>query len=133
MIRDDPTPPARNRIMSPANGNIALTNSYRLSTGWTTSEETVSGSNQIPEYLRVWRGADQSRAWYSADGFSWIELGTGITFSGGFADPCRVGIPLANNTSSAGWVEVQWFRVRAWMNPEPTTTLEIEEVGPFPG
>jgi len=55
------------------------------------------------------------------------ELGSQISFSGGLSNPVRLGIHLAGLSSSSHWVEVDWFKVRKYVNPEPSTSLGSEE------
>jgi hypothetical protein len=115
---------SKNRIMSPVYSFVGATNSYRLSTGGSTNEQT---SSTQPKYCRLSRVGGTSRAWYSTDGVSWTELGSQISFSGGLSNPVRLGIYLAGLSSSAHWVEVDWFKVRKYVNPEPSTSLDSEE------
>jgi len=115
---------SKNRIMSPVYSAVGATNSYRLSTGGSTSEQTTATR---PKYCRLTRIGGTSRAWYSTDGVSWIQLGTQVSFSGGLSNPVRLGIHLAGLSSSSHWVEVDWFKVRKYVNPEPTTTIGSEE------
>jgi hypothetical protein len=115
---------SKNRIMSPVYSFVGATNSYRLSTGGSTNEQT---SSTQPKYCRLSRVGGTSRAWYSTDGVSWTELGSQISFSGGLSNPVRLGIHLAGLSSSAHWVEVDWFKVRKYVNPEPSTSLDSEE------
>ncbi len=133
MLRQSVDASSQNRIASPVNGAKAFTNSYRLTPGGSTDEQTVAGPNPIPELARITRRGDISRAWHSADGVSWEQVGSAVTFAG-LADPVRVGIPLANrDTGSLGWVDVEWFRVRRLAASPPVVTLDPEEPGPFSG
>jgi len=114
---------SKNRIMSPVYSATGATNSYRLSTGGFTSEQTTATQ---PGYNRLSRIGGTSRAWYSADGVSWVELGSQISFSGGLSDPTLVGIHLAGLSSSSHWVEVDWVKVRKYVDPEPSTSVGFE-------
>jgi len=113
-----------NRIMSPVYSAVGATNSYRLSTGGSTYEETTATQ---PKYCRLSRIGGNSRAWYSTDGISWTELGSEISFSGGLSDPVRLGIHLAGLSSFNHWVEVDWLKVRRYVEPEPSTSSGSEE------
>jgi len=115
---------SKNRIMSPVYSAVGATNSYRLSTGGSTFEQTTGTQ---PKYCRLSRIGGTSRAWYSTDGISWTELGSQISFSGGLSDPVRLGIHLAGLSSSSHWVEVDWFKVRKYVDPEPSTSVGLEE------
>lgn len=115
---------SKNRIMSPVYSAVGATNSYRLSTGGSTFEQTTSTQ---PKYCRLSRIEGTSRAWYSTDGVSWTELGSQISFSGGLSNPVRLGIHLAGLSSSSHWVEVDWFKVRKYVDPEPSTSVGPEE------
>jgi len=107
---------SKNRIMSPVFSAVGATNSYRLTTGESTDEQTTTTS---PKYNRVNRTGGTSRAWYSTDGITWTELGSQISFTGGLTDPVCLGIHLAGLSSAEHWVEVDWFRVRKY--PAPST------------
>jgi len=111
--------------MSPVYSAVGATNSYRLSAGGVTNEQTTGTQ---PKYCRLSRVGGASRAWYSTDGVSWTELGTQISFSGGLSNPVRLGIHLAGLSSSNHWVEVDWFKVRKYVNPEPTVNVGTEEI-----
>ena len=115
---------SKNRIMSPVYSAAGATNSYRLSAGGSTSEQTTGTQ---PKYCRLSRIGGTSRARYSTDGISWTELGSQISFSGGLSDPVRLGINLSGLSSSSHWVEVDWFKVRKYVDPEPSTSLGSEE------
>lgn len=131
MVRQSLDAGSQQRIAAPMNGAAAFTNAYRVAPGGDTAQDTVPGPNPIPAFARVTRLGQSSRAWRSADGESWEEIGTAMTFTG-LSDPVRVGVPLANrDTKSLGWVDVDWFRVRRWVEPAPSVTLDAEEPGPF--
>jgi len=115
---------SKNRIMSPVYSAVGATNSYRLSTGGVTDEQTTSTQAR---YNRLSRVGGASRAWYSTDGISWTELGTQISFSSGLSNPVRLGIHLAGLSSSSHWAEVDWFKVRLYVDPEPSTIFGSEE------
>jgi hypothetical protein len=133
MLRQSTAAGSRNRLMSPVNGSVARTNSYRLTDEGVTVEDAIAGANPIPEWERLTRAANQSRAWYSLDGLTFVEDGTVITFGTALTDPVLVGIPLAPmNTGNQGWVEVDWFRARRSVAQAPTVTLGIEEATTFP-
>ncbi|MFZ0965746.1 MAG: DUF2341 domain-containing protein [Candidatus Bathyarchaeia archaeon] len=124
QLRQSLAADSKNRIMSPVYSAVGATNSYRLSTGGSTFEQTTATQ---PKYCRLSRIGGTSRAWYSTDGVSWTELGSQISFSGGLSDPVRLGIHLAGLSSSTHWVEVDWFKVRKYVDPEPSTSLDSEE------
>lgn len=115
---------SKNRIMSPVYSAVGATNSYRLSAGGSTAEQTTGTQ---PGYNRLNRIGGTSRAWYSTDGISWTELGSEISFSGGLFEPVRLGIHLAGISGSSHWVEVDWFRVRKYVDPEPSTYAGSEK------
>jgi len=115
---------SKNRIMSPVYSAVGATNSYRLLTAGSTFEQTTSTQ---PKYCRLIRIGETSRAWYSTNGILWTELGSQISFSGGLSDPVRLGIHLAGLSSSSHWVEVDWFKVRKYVDPEPSTSVGSEK------
>jgi len=126
QLRESLNANSKNRIMSPVYSATGATNSFRLSTGGGTSEQTTATQSG---YNRLSRIEGTSRAWYSANGTSWTELGSQISFSGGLSDPVRLGIHLAGQSSSSHWVEVDWFKVRKYVDPEPSVSLGLEEYG----
>lgn len=131
MIRQSTGAKSRNRIMSPVFSASARTNSYRLEDNASTAEVAIAGTNPTPEYARVTRMGNRSRAFYSADGFNWQENGTEITFSKALTDPVLIGIPACNLDSGIGTVTVEWIRVRKLVENEPVVTVLAEESGPF--
>jgi len=114
---------SKNRIMSPVYSAVGATNSYRLPTGGSTFEQTTATQSR---YCRLSRIGGASRAWYSTDGVSWTELGSQISFSGGLSSPVRLGTHLAGLSSSSHWVEVDWFKVRKYVEPEPSASVGSE-------
>jgi len=131
MLRESAAKGARNRIASPVNGGWSITSSYRLATDGTTLEAAKSGAKLVPQYVRLARRFDAARAWHSADGINFTELGSETQFTGSLPDSLLIGIPLANMSSSKGFVEVDWFRARTLVEPEPAVTEQLEEPGPF--
>lgn len=132
MLRQSTSAGSRNRIMSPVRSNAARTNSFRLSDGANTSEVAEPGSDPTPEYERVTRVGDRSRAFRSSDGLSWSEDGAPIVFSQPLVDPVLIGIPACNlDPGKQASVNVAWFRVRKLVEPEPSVTIDAEEPGPF--
>ena len=132
MLRQSTGANSRNRIMSPVKSNAARTNSSRLSDGAGTKENAESGTDPTPEYERVTRIGDSSRSLRSSDGLSWSEVGTPIVFSQPLSDPVLIGIPAANlGAGASASVNVDWFRVRKLVEPEPSVIVDAEEAGPF--
>jgi len=131
MIRQSTANGSRNRIMAPANGSAARTNSFRLADNQSTAEYCDGAANPIPEHERVVRRGSFSTAWYSADGLTWPEWGTEIEFTEQLSDPVLVGIPFATNGGGEGWVDIDWFRLRTFVSPEPAVELGSEETAPF--
>ena len=115
---------SKNRIMSPVYSSAGATNSYRLTTGASTTEATT---DTRPKYNRVSRVGGTSRAWYSTDGITWTELGSEISFTGGLADSVHLGTHLAGLSTTEHWVEIDWFRVRKYVSPEPSANVGTEE------
>jgi len=131
MIRQSIDPASRNRIMSPVFSDVARTNSYRVTDGQDTKEEYIDGVNPTPEFERITRFGNRSRAFYSSDGVAWVEDGAEVTFAQALVDPILVGIPACNMNSGTGTVTTQWMRVRKLVENEPIVTMIGEEVGPF--
>lgn len=119
-IRQSTAAGSRNRISSPAHPSYGVTNSYRLSDDVTTSEQTAGSTSD--KYQRIRRLGDQSTAFTSADGVTWTEIGSEITFIESLSDPILVGIPHTPRGTNVGWVEIDWFKTRKYMSPEPTST-----------
>jgi hypothetical protein len=126
-LRQTIGPGSRNRLVSPLNGAIALTNSWRLSNGDITVEDQLSGGVLVPHFTRLIRTGDVTRAFHSEDGQQWTAWGDEITFTEPLNDPIRVGIPFASDGGSNGWVEIDWYRVMPLVRPEPTVTLGEEQ------
>lgn len=131
MLRQSTDPQSRNRIMSPVLSAKARTNSFRLTDGASTDEVSEGGSNPTPEYERVTRLGDRSRAFHSTDAQTWSEDGAEITFAQALVDPVMVGIPACTLNSAQGTVSVDWFRARKLVAAEPSTQVLAEEAGPF--
>ena len=123
QLRQNLTANSKNRIMSPVYSATGATNSYRLSTSGITGEETAGIQ---PKYNRLVRVRGTSRAWYSTDGKSWTELGSEVSFNGGLSSPVYFGIHLAGISGTSHWVEVDWFKVRMYIQPEPQISLGPE-------
>ena len=125
-LRDTSSANSKNRNMSEVYSFAGSTNSYRLATGGSTAEQL----GQRYDYNRVTRIGGTSRAFNSSDGIVWNEIGSAISFTGGLPDPVRIGPILAAISSSDHWVEVDWFKVRLYVEPEPTISLGGEESAP---
>ena len=125
-LRDTSSANSKNRNMSQVYSAAGSTNSYRLATGGSTAEQL----GQRYPYNRLTRRGGTSRAFNSNDGIAWNEIGSSISFSGGLPDPNRVGPILAALSSSPHWVEVDWFKIRLYVDPEPSTALGAEEPVP---
>ena len=125
-LRDTSSANSKNRNMSEVYSAAGSTNSYRLATGGSTAEQL----GQRYDYNRVTRIGGTSRAFNSSDGIVWNEIGSAISFTGGLPDPVRIGPILAAISSSDHWVEVDWFKVRLYVEPEPTTSVGTEESAP---
>lgn len=131
MVRESLAKGSKNRLVSPVNGSAAITSSYRLATDSDTAEASKSGAKLIPQFVRLARRFDAARGWHSADGVAFSELGAETSFSGVLPDAVLIGIPLANLSGGKGWVEVDWFRARLLLEPEPELSEQPEEPGPF--
>ncbi|MBK9000222.1 MAG: DUF2341 domain-containing protein [Myxococcales bacterium] len=131
MVRDGTSKGAKNRLIAPVNGSVAITSSYRLAADTATQEATKPGAKLVPQFVRLARRFDGARAWHSADGVDFAELGSETTFATVLPDSVLVGIPLANMTAGKGWVDVDWFRVRVLVEAEPSVSEDPEEPGPF--
>jgi hypothetical protein len=107
--------------------------SWRATDGGETSETEIpisdgASAGVASEQSRLeWR-AGRTRVYGTADGERWDEPGAEVEIGDGERAPVRVGIPLATmQIESEGWVDVDWFRLRRLVTPEPTVTLEPEE------
>ncbi|MCC6902477.1 MAG: DUF2341 domain-containing protein [Polyangiaceae bacterium] len=131
MVRATTDKASMNRMIAPVNGSKAITSSYRLGAGAATEESAKSGPKLVPQVVRIARRFDVTRSWHSPDAVDYSELGAEQTFQSPLPDPALVGIPLANLSPAAGWVEIDWFRAWRWYDHEPALALEPEEPGPF--
>ena len=117
---------SRNRTMAEVYSSAGSSNSYRLKSGQSTSEQL----GQRYDYNRVTRIGASSRSFNSIDGLTWNEIGSAISFSGTVHDPLVIGPLLAGITSSPHSVDVDWFKIRLYVEPEPSTSLTSEESTP---
>ena len=124
-LRDDSSAGSRNRNMSEIFSSAGSTNSYRPNTGGSTAEQL----GQRYDYNRITRIGITSRAFNSVDAVTWNEIGTQVGFSA-LPDPVRIGPILAAASTASHWVEVDWFKLRQYVEPEPTTSLGVEEPAP---
>ena len=125
-LRDTSSANSKNRNMSEVYSSAGSTNSYRLATGGSTAEQL----GQRYDYNRVTRIGGASRAFNSSDGIVWNEIGSPISFTGGLPDPVRVGPILAALSSASHSVDVDWFKIRLYVDPEPNTAIGAEESAP---
>ncbi len=125
-LRDSSSDISVNRNMSEVHTSAGSTNSYRSATGGATAEQL----GQRYDYNRVTRVGDSSRAFNSADGMTWGEVGTNVNFTSGLSDPVRIGPLLSGLSTSSHWVEVDWFKLRLYVDDEPTTATGTEETKP---
>jgi hypothetical protein len=64
-------------------------------------------------------------AW-TASGKSWLILGQGGLINA-LPDIVQIGIPFANAGTNAGWVEIDFIRVRKLVLPEPKVSVGDED------
>jgi hypothetical protein len=97
--------------------------------GGASGHELASVANPVPGYVRVTRLGDDVSAAHSLDGRTWTQAGATRTVTDSFVDPVLVGIPFNNaDLGTAGWIEVDWFRLRRTMPAEPTVTVGDEQL-----
>jgi hypothetical protein len=123
-LRQSTAAGAKNAHMSQVYNAVGATFSYRLDTPGDTAETT--SSNRYA-YNRIIRQAGTARGYQSNDGVTWSQVGGTVTFTGGLTDPVRIGPMLGAMSTSPHSVNVDWFKIRAYVNPEPTTTLASAE------
>ena len=129
-LRDMTAAGSKNANMSEAYSWVGATFSYRVVTDSTTSETT--SANRY-DYNRIIRVGGTAKGYQSNDAMNWTQVGGTVTFTGGLTDPVRIGPILAASTrASAHSVDVDWFKKRLYVDPEPTTPLSAEERRPRP-
>jgi hypothetical protein len=128
MVRSSVDPGARNRMIGPVWAAVSRTSSWRLSEGGFTTDEQVPPPPALPEYARVDLLGAQTRALYSSDGLAWMPVGGNQIFDPPPPPLWLVGVPLSVNFHPNAWVDVEWFRIRKYARPEPSTSLDAEHV-----
>ena len=86
----------------------------------------LPAGEMFPQLMRLRIHAGTANTSYSDDGKNYIQLGDVAVLN--LTVPFVVGVPLANISGGQGKVEVDWFRVRPLVVPEPVVTLG-EEIG----
>jgi len=131
MIRTSNEPTARHVVSGPSNiSGQAFARIYRAADGAPTNMLQVGGPPSPPSYSRLIRLGDVISAQGSHDGQTWQSLGAPITFDEPLPDALLVGLAVAADAAAAGWVEVDWLRIRPAVKTEPMVYVKPEE-GPF--
>jgi len=131
MVRASLAPGSRHRTIGPVEASYARMSVYRLTDSTAADYVSNYGSHVLPEVEAVVRLGSVTRTQHSADDLTWVTLGTDQTFAQPVADPVLVGIPFSTDSGGDGWVDIDWFRARKVVDPEPTVTLGSVETGPF--
>jgi cellulose synthase/poly-beta-1,6-N-acetylglucosamine synthase-like glycosyltransferase/CheY-like chemotaxis protein len=127
-LRDTTAAGSKNANMSEVYSAVGATFSYRVATNGTTSETTSANRYN---YNRIIRSDGTAEGYQSNDGITWSQIGSTITFTGGLSDPVRIGPILAGLSSTSHSVDVDWFKIRPYVDPEPTTGFGSEVDAPY--
>jgi hypothetical protein len=143
MIRQTNNDSTRFILATPAGGAYLTTNNppnypanrastYRLAFENNAAEQTANDSaGLLPVVVEAARYGNVGRSRYANDGLSFVQLGTPVTFTQWNNASYLAGIAFANGGAGTGFVDVDWFLARAYVDPEPTTALGTPETGPF--
>jgi len=126
MVRETEAAGSKNAMITIRNNPRARYTSWRTTDGGDTLTNETSGGEAFPQFVGMQRFGAIVTPLYSLDGAVWIQLGDQITL-GTLADSVQMGVPLANSSDGAGWVDTEWFRVRKLVVPAPTVVLGDEE------
>lgn len=143
MIRQTTSAESRFILAAPAEGTYLTyqdpdgdeypanrTNTYRLSTGGDADEEPVLDTAMVtPVVVEATLYGTTGRSRYANDGLAFSPIGPSHTFAAWNPAAYRVGLAFANDGSDNGHAEVDWFLVRSFVDPEPTTALDVVEPG----
>jgi hypothetical protein len=77
--------------------------------------------DMLPLLLSAENAGGQVNTSYSTDGRAFIAIGEAATL--GLSDPVLAGIPFANISGGAGFVEVDWVRIRKSQSPTVGASL----------
>ncbi len=131
MVRQSVDPGSRYHLMCRRNDGTRISAFRDADGAGALTSELSAGGAFVREYSRVSRLGSTTWAGWSEDAETWSSAGQVAQFSTELSDPLLVGIPLATREQSGdGFVEVEWFRVRRLVDPEPSVELSGEEVAP---
>lgn len=128
MIRQSTAAGARH-VMTCRHHDATRISAYReVDDALTFAAEMSADGPFVPERSRIDRVGGLTKTYWGADGAPLTAVGNGVSFAQPLVDPIRVGIPLATNKPGEdGWVEIDWFRVRPLVTPEPQATVSPDE------
>lgn len=126
MVRQSAAPDSRHLTVSLLRSPRARATYTRQADGGETTAQQLPAPETFPQYFRVERVGALVTAQYSEDGMSYVGLGSAVDL--GMTDPVLVGIPIANISGGSGHVDVDWFRVREAVLPEPKAVMGEEEL-----
>jgi len=122
-LRDDNSTGAKNMQASPTDV-YGLTNSHRKTTSGSTEEDLYGSGYMVPEYLMLRKNGNVITPLRSEDGQSWTSWASDIIV---FTEPFLVGVPVCSMGSANTWAVIEWFKIRLYVGPEPSTSLGTEE------
>lgn len=129
MVRQDLDPSSRHvmgSVIPSPNAGAELT--QRLADGADSAYATMDVAEPLPGHVQLRRIGDEITVWYSQDGRTWLQVSLPVSMTEPLDDPVLVGIPFSNSDNTApGWVDVDWFRARLAIQPEPTVTVGDEQ------
>lgn len=89
-----------------------------------SSEAGVLLTDAFPQFLAIHRKANLFDTFYWASGSRKMEKLGGTVLVNALTEPVLVGIPASNaSTTADGWVEIDYFRMRKLVDPEPAVAV----------
>jgi hypothetical protein len=125
MVRQSAAPESRHLTVSLQRTPRTRATFTRMQDGGDTTTTELPAPETFPQFFRVERIDGKVTAQYSEDGLTYVGLGPSVDL--GMTDPVLVGIPVANISGGAGHVDVDWFRIREALLPEPIAKMGEEE------
>ena len=125
MVRQSTLPEARHATISLVNTPRARAHVQRVVDGGDSEVTDIMSMEQFPELFSAQRVGGEVATLYSDDGHTFVALG--VPASLGIQDPVLAGVPFANISGGAGWIEVDWVRMRAVQVPPVNASLGDEQ------
>ncbi len=126
MVRETSAEGSKHGTITRQNIPAARYTAVRNTSGADTTTNQLPGDEAYPLYYGIERFDTLVGFTYTLDGSMWIKMGADEPLSE-LAEAVQVGVPIANASSGAGWVDVEWFRVRKLVRPSPVAGLGAEE------